>query len=186
MGVFNSEPYYSTGFQMVVEADGNLLGFVRNDDALQNERASGTVNDDVWHYVVIAWEYTSTDDTMTVFIDGASQGTSVYDREASFSDWQFDMLIGAVNSRGTVGTLFTGLIDEIEVYNYALTVDDVAIAYEGYTGEDTCVYPPALDFTGPDDSNEDGVFDADCVVDIYDFAYFASSWLECGLIPACL
>ena len=47
---------------------------------------------------------------------------------------------------------------------------------------------PAVDYTGPgpDDSDDDGVFDADCVVDIYDFAYFASSWLECGLVPACL
>ena len=191
IGNFNDLPgNYTTGFEFEVNSSGNLRAYVRDeagDTAIQ--RISGTANDDAWHFAVAAWNASPEGGELSLYLDGASLGTTtaggVFE---TFGDWLYDVVIGARNNRGTADGFFTGLIDEVKVYNYTLTADDVAVAYEGYTGLDTCVHPPALDFTGPgpDDSDEDGVFDKDCVVDMYDFAYFASSWLECGLVPECL
>ena len=189
MGIANDQPqHYTTAFEYGLSS-GGLRGFVRDDDNTAVSKTGGTVNDDVWHFAVIAWTSSPEGAELTVYVDGASKGTSTSSGSFQpFGDWVYDIVIGASNSRGTVKDFFIGLIDELKVYNYALTADAVAVAYEGYTGLDTCVHPPALDFTGPgpDDSDADGVFDTDCVVDIYDFAYFASSWLECGLVPECL
>ena len=185
LGSFNDDSATAISVRVV---DGQVREYLRDEDGTYIGRQSGTVNDGQWHYIVTTCTAGPTGAEVSVYVDGESFGTSTSSGDFSFADWQYQMLIGAQNSRGIPAKLFVGLIDEVKVYNHALTADDVAIAYEGYTGIDTCVYPPALDFTGPGpvDSNEDGVFDKDCVVDIYDFAYFASSWLECGLIPACL
>ncbi|MBI9019527.1 MAG: hypothetical protein JEZ07_19935 [Phycisphaerae bacterium] len=69
-----------------------------------------------------------------------------------------------------------GIIDELKIYNYEVDADAVAGIYYEYTGEKTCLYSPEWDLTGPE-----GV--ADCVVNLYDFATFANSWLENGLRP---
>lgn len=71
--------------------------------------------------------------------------------------------------------LFEGLLDDISVYNYALTADTIADMYAGVAG-DFCRYP---DIPGELDYN------GNCIVDLADFAAFAASWLNCGLYPNC-
>ncbi|MCK4998068.1 MAG: immunoglobulin domain-containing protein, partial [Anaerohalosphaera sp.] len=143
MGIANDQPqYYTTAFEYGLSS-GGLRAFVRDDDNTAISRTGGTVNDDVWHFAVIAWNASPEGAELTVYVDGASKGTSTNSgRFQPFGDWVYDIVIGASNSRGTVTDFFTGLIDELKVYNYALTADDVAVAYEGYTGLDTCVHPP--------------------------------------------
>ncbi|AQT68809.1 hypothetical protein STSP2_01985 [Anaerohalosphaera lusitana] len=83
--------------------------------------------------------------------------------------------IGTTNGQSNS---FLGQIDEVAIYNYGLTDEDAAMLYYDYTGEASCLTQPELDLTGPDG-------EPDCVVDIHDFAEFAASWMECGLIPDC-
>ncbi len=67
---------------------------------------------------------------------------------------------------------FTGQMDEIRVYNYALSDDEIAARYFLDSGVAACQNKPTYDFTG------------DCKVTIADFALFATQWLNCGLYPA--
>jgi hypothetical protein len=73
-------------------------------------------------------------------------------------------------------SFFNGAVDELKVYNYSISNDQAIQKYYDYTGNKVCIEYPLMDFTGPNDVK-------DCVVDIYDFAHFAASWLESGLRP---
>jgi len=71
--------------------------------------------------------------------------------------------------------LYSGLMDDLQVWNYALTEDNIADMYAAGAGN-FCRYP---EIPGEYDYN------GNCVVDLPDFAEFASMWLECGLYPNC-
>jgi hypothetical protein len=68
--------------------------------------------------------------------------------------------------------LYNGLVDDIHVFNYAVSADTVADMYSAVAGN-FCRTPLALDYNG------------NCKVDLPDFAIFAADWLKCGLYPAC-
>ncbi|MBN2210803.1 MAG: LamG domain-containing protein [Sedimentisphaerales bacterium] len=70
---------------------------------------------------------------------------------------------------GTTGTYgLDALIDDIRLYNYALSAADVMKVYANVTGIVPCDNPPAGDTNG------------DCNVDLDDFANVAASWLDCN------
>jgi len=68
-------------------------------------------------------------------------------------------------------SIFEGLIDEVRIFNYDLSAEEVARLYFDITGQWSCVYPSEFDADG------------DCVIDLIDFAAFAAQWLDCGRIP---
>ncbi len=72
---------------------------------------------------------------------------------------------------------FDGMLKNFRLYNYEFDEIDVAQAYYDETGIAACLETPDYDFTGPDG-------EPDCVVNLHDFALFASWWMECGLYPA--
>lgn len=59
---------------------------------------------------------------------------------------------------------FNGALDDVRIYNYALTTSEVAAIYNAWN----CSLE--YDFTGPDGLT-------DCTVDLYDLNYFAAQWL---------
>ncbi len=67
---------------------------------------------------------------------------------------------------------YSGLMDDIQIWNYPLTADQVADMYAAGAGS-FCRFRPALDYSG------------NCIVDLADLAVFAQSWLECGIHPDC-
>ncbi len=67
---------------------------------------------------------------------------------------------------------FTGDLDDLRIYNYALTNTEVAEIYYEMTGRGVCL----PEFTGPcDRTGPEG--QPDCVVDLYDLADLADQWL---------
>ena len=67
-----------------------------------------------------------------------------------------------------------GLVDDVRIYNYALSAAEVVDRYNEFAGPiNTC----AADYASHLDSN------GDCKIDIVDFADFASSWLADGCYP---
>lgn len=74
-------------------------------------------------------------------------------------------------SNWTADALYNGLIDDIKIYNYAATADDIAQEYFTAVGN-FCRYRPALDY------------DNNCIVDMGDFASIAAQWMQCGIYPA--
>lgn len=67
--------------------------------------------------------------------------------------------------------IFEGQVDEIRIFNYDVTTEEVAQLYFNVTGEWSCVYPSEFDTDG------------DCVMSLIDFAAFAAQWLDCGRVP---
>ena len=76
--------------------------------------------------------------------------------------------IGASNWEGD--SLYAGMMDDMHIFNYGLTADDVADMYAAVEGA-FCRNKPAYDLTG------------DCIIDIYDLSYLSSLWLDCGFYP---
>jgi hypothetical protein len=64
-----------------------------------------------------------------------------------------------------------GKIDDVQVYNYALSPESIAQLYYDVSGTAPCLYPPVNDLNG------------DCLVNLIDFAVIAAEWLECGRYP---
>jgi hypothetical protein len=76
------------------------------------------------------------------------------------------------DSNWTDDALYNGAMDDIRIFNYAVSADTVADLYSAVAGN-FCRTPLALDYDG------------NCKVDLPDLATFAADWLKCGLYPAC-
>lgn len=67
-------------------------------------------------------------------------------------------------------SFYAGMMDDMRIFNYAITADQVADLYSGVVGS-YCRNRPTYDFNG------------DCLVTLEDFLYFADYWLDCGYYP---
>lgn len=140
----------------------------------------GTINNGAWHLVVGAFD--PVQGRTYAYVDGikqdeyfASAPTDV-NQELMFGN---EMTLEPGTNNILSGVLpLDGLVDDARVYNYALSPTEVAQLYVEHTGP-FCVEPIAFDVSGPDGK-------PDCTVDIYDFAAFASHWLECNMFPTCI
>jgi hypothetical protein len=74
------------------------------------------------------------------------------------------------------GMYYDGLMDDIRIYNYALSATEVATLYAAVNGPFCVLYPLCEEY----DSNHDGY------VTVMDLDVFAENWLECGLFPTCI
>ncbi|MBE0537068.1 MAG: immunoglobulin domain-containing protein [Phycisphaerae bacterium] len=80
------------------------------------------------------------------------------------------LVIGSSEANG--GNPWSGLIDDVKIYNYALTPVEASSIYVADTGATgVCSEFPEYDLNG------------DCVTDLADFAIFMQGWMECNLIP---
>ncbi|HOK67845.1 MAG TPA: immunoglobulin domain-containing protein [Anaerohalosphaeraceae bacterium] len=75
-------------------------------------------------------------------------------------------------SNWTADALYAGQIDDVRIYNYPLSEDEIAALYAASEGP-YCRFRPDFDLTG------------DCRVKLDDFAVLAQHWLECGFYPSC-
>ena len=77
---------------------------------------------------------------------------------------------------------FVGLLDDVRIYNYALSCVQVATLYtaEGFMDEEeVCCVEYGTDLSGPEDV-------PDCIVDVYDLAAFVEDWwLKRNIVPDC-
>ena len=81
------------------------------------------VNDDVWHMLT----YVRSGSTGYIYVDGQQEGTHTADWEFSSSDrWS----IGQEWDDHTEGNFLTGTIDNVRIYDTALTASKIAYWYE--------------------------------------------------------
>ncbi|MGE4286602.1 MAG: LamG-like jellyroll fold domain-containing protein [Phycisphaerae bacterium] len=135
--------------------------------------STSDVNDDQWHHCVATRD--SATGQIKIYVDGHLETTG--------SGNPGSKNVNDVIAIGTVLTypverVFTGAIDEVKLYNYILSDLEIAAIYNGVTGEVVCV----------EDNRPSGTYDinGDCIVDVADFAAFATGWLDCGLYPSCI
>ncbi len=126
-----------------------------------------SILDNEWHLVTFVFDGT----TESIYIDGTGMQSGAA-AEAAANDTP--LVIGATRSGSTGQTVvayFSGLIDDVRIYNYALSPSEIGQLYYDITGTPVCVDRP------------NGDTDNDCDVDLEDFAGFAADWMTCGLIP---
>jgi hypothetical protein len=92
--------------------------------------------------------------------------------------------LGRDLATGTLLSAFNGYLDDIQIFNYALSWSEVVDLYYPVMQQQVCVNPDNLDLRldvagGGEDGNQ-----PDCRVDLADFAVLASTWLNSGLYPA--
>jgi hypothetical protein len=122
------------------------------------------LRDDKWHLITFVRDeqhhklYGYVDNFVDINYSGA-----IDDKMAYISHY-----IGRDSRTGD--TAFHGLIDDVQIYNYALTSTDISVLYDGLS-----ILPPSMDyecFNIPvGDLNED------CRVDISDFKLLSKNWL---------
>lgn len=149
----------------------NTLHFsVYNAAAASQVEAQNALSLDVWQFLVVTMDGSG---SVSLYKNGMQLATgtvsvpNVVIRTSNFigeSNWQAD-------------ALFEGAMDEVKIYNYAMTADEIAEIYYQSEGEFCQEYPP-WDLSGPEG-------EPDCVVNIYDLAGLAGTFLECGLFPEC-
>jgi len=126
-----------------------------------------------WHHVVTTWK---AGDHVRVYVDGLQTAQVTGGTPDQYLPWTRGVLIGASRTaadRGVLADFFNGAIDDLRVYNYPQTADDIATLYFETSNKGVCTRPYA--------SESD--FNGDCKVNLGDFAEMASAWLDCGLYP---
>ncbi len=85
--------------------------------------------------------------------------------------------IGGRNPSDTAGIFEQGLIDDVRIYNHAISSLNAASLYTAFLpGESICLddVKPQYDLNG------------DCIFNLADLAEIAATWLECNLVPDCI
>jgi len=168
----------ATGFEFGVNSGGNLKCHYRDEDGNGSLTQSGglSLRDGQWHYLVV----TRAGDTLTVYADGEAKASSSVGAIDNFAPWDYPFTILADNLRGTITKHVTGMVDDLRIYNYGLTAEEIAVIYYDETGTAACLNAPDPRY------NLVNTGTSYCKVDLTDFAEFALNWLDCGLYPDCL
>ena len=92
-----------------------------------------------------------------------------------------DLIFGGEWLDGSVPHV--GLLDDVRIWSYPLDAYEVAALYVAFEQDmEICVAYPEFDVAGPGGI---GSQYRDCRIDLYDFAAFAQSWMECNIVPDC-
>ncbi len=107
------------------QATSGVVGMVTDDDVTKHTVESKTkTNDGKWHFVVGQRQGT----VLQIYIDGQLEGTKTIAATYNLSGTsQRNAYIGAITYQpdGTLYKLFNGLIDDVRIYNRALTIEEI-------------------------------------------------------------
>jgi hypothetical protein len=107
----------------------NKIGVNLGDGTNHSASSAGTITDTNWHHVGITWD--STSGNVKLYIDNVLDNT-VSTLSSPITVPTNDMVIG--NRYNGAPQLFTGDIDDVRVYNKALSASEVAAIYNSDTG----------------------------------------------------
>lgn len=113
------------------------------------------ITDNAWHHVVGTYD----GQTVSLYVDGELDASAAVSEPVGVTS--DPVLIG---SRSDAPRYWTGLVDDVRIYSYALTAETVQMLYNGLACYETLPYD----------------LDGDCRVDWNDFALFMSEWLVEG------
>ena len=103
----------------------NTEGFYSASGPYHTAVGGPPVNDGFWHQLVGVYNNGAT----SIYVDGNLAGSG----SAGYANNSADFMIGGIfNAAGTPANYFHGLIDEVEIYNNALSGNDVKALYVSY------------------------------------------------------
>lgn len=154
-------PYASYGGNDVARSEFRVSSNQRRYDFLFD------TNTDQWYFVTI----TNSDGTMKMYMDGEYLGTG-----DTFAMTDLTRIVAYIGKRiaGADGDypMFNGRIDELKIYNYAMSTVEVAQVYLGVMTSVEYVCNEEIYDLGDYD------YDGNCRVDLADFVEIISRWLE--------
>ncbi len=129
-----SDPDGGTGWD--VRLDNNTIQVIGVNGWGFNITSDASVTAGAWHHISIS----ATDTQVNLYIDGVLKGTSARNTISTTTN---PFRIGDTSNFG--GTAFNGFIDEVDVFNRALTGEEIAAIYNtGSAGKcRSCVPPPS-------------------------------------------
>ncbi len=120
----------------------------------------------VWSFIGIS----SDGDETSIYFNGKLVSTHA----TSASETLVASLAIGTNRKDNTNFRFQGSVDDVKLYNYGRSEDDIFLEYYNISGTPICkdeLYNSLLD------TNDD------CVVNFVDFADLAEVWFDCGLYP---
>ncbi len=168
MGILNEGGYQRLQFSI-----NSGRPFVSNKDAEGSAFSiypdSVTVSSGQWHHFLATWEFKGLY-RFKLYFDARFVG-EITQADWQIEPWQYDLVVGATNNAGEILNNWDGLLDEIKIYNYPLTVEEIALEWQQGTGEVLCLHPPLYDL------------DNDCKIDMTDLILLAGEWICNGNWP---
>lgn len=160
----------NTAMRLTLNSGFDISFYMRQEggSAVVADTSGLNIADDQWHLVTMTYNGTN----VVTYLDGVAVRTNGATL-TNFAEWGYQpQPILAINSRGTIDGKFNGSVDDLRIYNYGFTAEEVVDLFYAVTGEKICLYGnPQQDLSG------------NCTVDLEDFAILAESWLETGLYP---
>ncbi len=126
---------FANGYILVANGAGgysqpNKAWFYESDQPGQEVTSSTSINDGNWHQIVGVCEASG---NKYIYVDGAPAEASKASRPMIANEGK--LLIGGLDFGGTPGSLFTGLIDEVQIYNYALSSSEIDFLFQNPSQE---------------------------------------------------
>ncbi len=125
--------------------------------------ANGLKADTQWQHVCTVYDGT----TGKLYVDGVLRDEGTWplptDTEAAIN----------IGISGDQTNVFNGAMDDLRLYNYAMTEFEVADLRYAFSGQRSCIleYGVVYDLSGASGQ-------PDCVIDLYDLTAFATQWLS--------
>ncbi len=166
-GSFNSVS--ATSVRVTVNNGVNV--YIRQDGGQAiNPATAPLAADSNWHFVTVTYDGS----ILKIYVDGVAK-TSGTNTLTNFANWENPMVIAALNYKASINDRYNGQLDDLKIFNYAFTKDEVAQAYLSVEGGWVC---------DPEQPELVYDFDKNCQVDLGDFAIFAAEWLDSNRIYA--
>ena len=109
----------TTGYEFYIDSNNRLLLIIKSSFYYGN-----TIIDSNWHHVAVSADR---DGNAVFYIDGKSSGTSNISASAGDISNAYKLGIGSSGTGG--GDYFNGLIDEVRIYETALTLGEIQQHY---------------------------------------------------------
>ena len=139
-----------------------------------NIQVSNVLTKDEWQQVTVTFDGT----TGVMYNNGVAVGSGAFQLGSTEAAANAMINLGGSNFDNNASRWMNGVLDDVKIYNYALSDLEVAKMYTtDNPGSSVCVQS-----LKPDASLD---LNGDCIVNLGDFAMLAASWLDCGLVPDC-
>jgi hypothetical protein len=150
-------------FRESTQGESSNVSLTLNGVGPVNSGSTGPVGDNKWHHVAGTFDGAQE----CIYVDGVLASSRDIPAGAKIDLNNFDVCIGGDDQ--FEGREFTGLIDELKLYEIGLPADMVLAQFIADGGTHSC----GLNYL-PGDVNKD------CYVDFADFAQMAENWLKCS------
>ncbi len=150
-------------FRDCVNGDSDNASFTCSNIGAVASGNTGSVNDNKWHQVVGTYDGVY----LSIYVDGLLAVSQRHD-QGTIAVNDYNVFIGG-DDQFPGQRDFTGLIDEVRIYEIGLSADQVLDLFIADGGQNSCGLDTIV-----------GDVNGDCYVDISDLSDMAANWLQCN------